>query len=253
MAITATLDALADGAEAKIAAIIARAMTAAVDRYEATGNAAVPDGFRREVETVMFALWRETGVKAGSDVMEKFKGCYPAEAKADESLWERILAEFIAEFGAEKVTRIVEATADQIRRVIASGTRDGLGIQAIARQLRDAIPGLAGIRARVIARTETHTAGMHASQSVAKSSRFPLEKRWVAVEDHRTRDFGEGDGIVDEYSHRIMDGVTVPLEDPFLVPRSDGTKEALMFPGDPRGSAGNVINCRCVQAYQRKG
>lgn len=253
MALTETLDGIADAAEGKIAAAIAAAMTEAAERYSVTGNPNMPDGFRREIETALTALWRETAVKAGSDVMAQFKDCYPPEVKADDSLWERILAEFIEQFGAQKVTQIVNATREQIMRIIAIGSKEGLGIQAIAKRLREAVPMLSGIRARVIARTETHTAGMFASQSVAKSSRFPLEKRWVAVEDHRTRDFGEGDGIVDEYSHRAMDGVTVALDEPFMVPKKDGSKEAMMFPGDPRGSAGNTINCRCVQAYRRKG
>jgi len=37
-----------------------------------------------------------------------------------------------------------------------------------------------------------------------------------------------------------MDGVRVPLNENFNV---DG--EMLEYPGDPSGSAGNIINCRC--------
>jgi len=42
-------------------------------------------------------------------------------------------------------------------------------------------------------------------------------------------------------SHRAADGQTVPLTEPFRV-----DNETLQFPGDPRGSAGNVIQCRCT-------
>ncbi len=48
-----------------------------------------------------------------------------------------------------------------------------------------------------------------------------------------------GDEVVRE-AHVLADGQIVPLEDFFFV---DG--ESLFEPGDPRGSAGNIINCRC--------
>ena len=38
------------------------------------------------------------------------------------------------------------------------------------------------------------------------------------------------------------DSKPIPLDEPFLV---DG--EELMYPGDPSGSPGNIINCQCVQ------
>ena len=52
-------------------------------------------------------------------------------------------------------------------------------------------------------------------------------KIWVAVQDGETRD-----------SHAITDGEEKPINMAF----SNG----LMFPGDPNGSAEEVINCRCV-------
>ena len=55
-------------------------------------------------------------------------------------------------------------------------------------------------------------------------------KRWVTMHDDRVRE-----------GHALADGQEVPLGSPFVV---DG--EYLQYPGDPRGSAGNVVNCRCV-------
>ena len=54
-------------------------------------------------------------------------------------------------------------------------------------------------------------------------------KIWVATLDGNTRD-----------AHAGADGQEVPIDMPFNV-----GGEALMFPGDPNGSAENVINCRC--------
>ena len=51
-------------------------------------------------------------------------------------------------------------------------------------------------------------------------------KQWNAVLDGKTRE-----------SHRLVDKEWRELEEPF----SNG----LMYPGDPKGKASEVINCRC--------
>ncbi|MFF2650595.1 phage minor head protein [Streptomyces sp. NPDC058045] len=60
-------------------------------------------------------------------------------------------------------------------------------------------------------------------------TRRPWTKAWLSTADDRTR-----------ATHRAADGQTVPLATPFTVGRA-----RLQFPGDPRGPAGEVINCRC--------
>jgi len=45
--------------------------------------------------------------------------------------------------------------------------------------------------------------------------------------------------------HREIDGQTVGLHERFILP--DG--EELYYPGDPAGSAGAIINCRCVAVH----
>ena len=44
-----------------------------------------------------------------------------------------------------------------------------------------------------------------------------------------------------------MNLVKVPADQPFKVPSKSGVQD-MMYPGDPNGSAGNVINCRCSSA-----
>ena len=56
------------------------------------------------------------------------------------------------------------------------------------------------------------------------------KKTWISQKLPETRD-----------AHFMADGQTVNIDDPFIV---DG--EALMYPGDPNGSAKNVINCLCI-------
>jgi len=240
--------------KAKLERILHDAMLDAASRYSVSGNPQLHEGFRLEIEDALRAMWLEAILGSGREVIESFKayGYAHLETKQDEeSLFERIVQEFIEQYGAAKVVRIVEATASQLRKLVAQGMKEGLSTCQIAKLIADQTPVIAALRAEVIARTETHGSAQFASQRVAEESRFPLVKKWVSVEDSRTRDFGEGDGVVDEFSHRVMDGKTVDLREPFMVPIKTGGAEPLMFPGDPNGSAGNTINCRCVQTYER--
>jgi hypothetical protein len=94
---------------------------------------------------------------------------------------------------------------------------------------------------------------MHASQEVAKTSAMPMQKRWVSVFDHRTRDFGEGDSKADQANHRVMNEATVQPGDRFAVPNSKGGVDLMEGPGDPSAAAYQVINCRCALVYRRVG
>ena len=89
-------------------------------------------------------------------------------------------------------------------------------------------------RANLISRTETHRVASFANEAVAENMRIAgTVKEWVAIQDERTR-----------ITHAFASGQTVPLEEQFIV-----GGEKLKFPGDPKGSAGNTINCRCVVVY----
>ena len=97
-------------------------------------------------------------------------------------------------------------------------------------------PGGALWKAMRIARTEAHrvanTAHMDA-QIKAKEKGADILKQWDATLDARTRD-----------SHKAVDGELKKIDEEF----SNG----LMFPGDPDGSAAEVINCRCTLLQRAK-
>jgi len=244
---------MASNAEQRIDDALKTAMLTAADRFAVTGNPGLPDDTRQSIESVLFDLWRSEISRSGREIIGQFKDCYLHLETKDEAaeFFDLIVAQFIEDFGAAKVQMILETTREQMLRLVAKGQREGLGVAEIAKDMREAIPGLSRFRAHVIARTETHTSAQYASNATARASRYPLRKRWESVEDYRTRDFGDGDAVIDEFNHRGMDGIEVGINDVFMVPKKDGTLEPLEFPGDPRGSAGNVINCRCVQTYER--
>ncbi|MET7814203.1 phage minor head protein [Streptomyces sp. NPDC005395] len=78
-----------------------------------------------------------------------------------------------------------------------------------------------------------YDAGQSSEQATGQQT---ARKRWVALHDPATRQL---DDNVRE-AHRLADGQEVPLDSPFTV-----GGETLRYPGDPSGSPGNVINCRC--------
>ena len=99
----------------------------------------------------------------------------------------------------------------------------------LADRVRDAFNELSRGRATVIAQTETGSAYGQGRQDVMVASGVEW-KQWLSAEDDKVRP-----------DHAEADGQAVPVDEPF-----DVGGEELMHPGDPDGSAEQVINCRCV-------
>lgn len=245
----ADLDDMEDATRPLIERTLTALMRDIVDRYEADDIAATPPDGRERVETMLRETYA-TAMRMGSQPMiDGMKDCFPQlqTKQDDDDLLARFIEEFIEQFGAQKVQQILETTRRQIMEVIRSGQREGLGVEQIAKALREAIPEFSRVRARVIARTETHASSQYGQMRTAMQSTRPLVKMWNSVEDARTRSILDDDN----YDHRIMDGQRVAMEQPFMVPTAFGTREPLMYPGDPNGTAGNVINCRCSVTFRR--
>jgi len=60
------------------------------------------------------------------------------------------------------------------------------------------------------------------------------KKTWLSMRDTKVRDY-----------HKLMDGVTVPLDEPFEV-EARGLKSLGLYPGDPVLGAVNNARCRCT-------
>lgn len=134
---------------------------------------------------------------------------------------------------ALKKLKLDADTLNTIRTEFTSGIIQGESNQNIAKRIQKSLVDNKYSDAIRIARTETTRVENGAKDQLGKDLQkdgFIVMKEWVSTNDKRTRD-----------SHRDMQGVQVPLDEPFIV---DG--EELMFPGDPMGSPGNVINCRCT-------
>lgn len=116
-----------------------------------------------------------------------------------------------------------------ITQEISRGIASGLSYSDIARNINN-VSSSGLYNAKRIARTEGHRIQQTSSrdaQYAAKKKGCDVVKQWDASLDGRTRD-----------SHARVDGEIRELDEKF----SNG----LMFPGDPSGSAAEVINCRCT-------
>lgn len=123
------------------------------------------------------------------------------------------------------VANLKKVIAQEISRGIASG----LPYRDIARNIANA-SGSGLYNAKRIIRTEGHRVQQTSArdaQYAAKAKGADVLKQWDAALDGRTRD-----------SHARVDGEIRELDEKF----SNG----LRFPGDPHGSAAEVINCRCT-------
>lgn len=122
-----------------------------------------------------------------------------------------------------------------IRKAVAQTIIRGEGINEMAAAIRQGMEKNLNNTFR-IARTET-TRAMNAAQEAVildTAEIIPIEKGWLATLDDATRD-----------EHRDIDGEYVTPDKPF--------SNRLMYPGDPSGSAEEVINCRCTMTTRLVG
>lgn len=167
------------------------------------------------------------------------------------SPYDRFAQEYADAYGVAQLDRIGRTTTEQIRQGIIQAQANGMSFEDTVRALTEAVPSISQQRAQTIVRTESHAASQYASQRRVTVSGVAATKMWNTVGDERVRDFGAS-GYISQFNHRAMQGVSVPVDGRFAVPTLGGGVEMLLFPGDPSGSAGNIINCRCVQTYERK-
>jgi hypothetical protein len=138
-----------------------------------------------------------------------------------------------------RLVRLPDEVYALIVAEVERGIREGDGIDEVAANINILLTATGSERwpnrARTVARTETMGA---VNAGVFRAAQLDAEERgdpapfkvWLATDDARTRP-----------THRAADQQRTLLSEPFRV----GTAQ-LLFPGDPRGPAQEVINCRCT-------
>jgi len=193
---------------------------------------------KKAIEDAYKDLYSSVGV---SFAMDTFEGLISRKQEHDtlEDIWMQRLQEFAATEAGSRIVNVTDYTVEQVREVLQEGIQEGYGIEKIAREL-DKSPAINRVRARRIARTEIVSASNEGSMMGARSTSLNLKKVWISTPDNRTRTFAE-----DGWGHLSADGEEVAMDEMFT-----RTGEPLRYPGDPNGSAGNVIQCRCAVAHK---
>lgn len=207
-----------------------RSIEAAIRDHEQRIERAITDMYAAAFERIGERVAKQLADATG-------KGRMPGQTKQTGDRFQRALDAFIRRYAAKKITQITSSTAGRIRSVIKSGMEEGLSLDEIGAEIIKVGSRQSAYRAHLIARTETHSAGQAGSLAAAEESGVVRLKEWVPVDDGRTRD-----GDNSDYDH--VDVEPVPVNKPFIV-----SGEELMHPGDPAGSAGNTIMCRCAMTY----
>ena len=156
---------------------------------------------------------------AGIDAKELVGSAFDFNLSADISSW-------LDERSDIFLNQINETTFKKLRAEFTESLGAGESRDKLIKRIENTYGDINESRAATIARTEVHNATQKGTIEGYRQAGLQI-KIWTSVLDPHTR-----------ISHSTLDGQERRLDMPF----SNG----LMFPGDPRGSAEEVINCRCT-------
>jgi hypothetical protein len=160
-----------------------------------------------------------------------------ARVRREEPRADPWVADYLNEAG-NRLVRIPDEVYALIVAEIEAGVREGKGIPEVTAEVERILTSTGSERwpnrARTVARTETigavNAGVFRAAVLDAQDRGDPAPfKVWLSTDDQRTRP-----------THVRADKQRTLLTSPF-----DVGGAALMFPGDPRGPAQEVIQCRC--------
>lgn len=142
------------------------------------------------------------------------------------------MQQFIAARSNQLAGQVTDTTYSQITDAMAAGAEVGESIPEIADRIRHVFEVADEARAVTIARTEVISAynGTTAEFASEAGPDVVAGQEWLSTVDGRTRE-----------DHAAASGQIVPVGGTF-----DVGGEQLAYPGDPNGSPGQVVNCRCT-------
>jgi uncharacterized protein with gpF-like domain len=242
------LDRISDQFEDKLAEEIADAMRESLRTWEITREVFLPRDFRQRLEATYSQMITASITTFGSRVFEQGKaaGVVLEQKQSFATILRDSAITYIqGEAIRGRITGVELTTRQSLINVIARSFLEGLTNAETASAILEVLPAISKSRARTIARTETHGAANYGANVAAKRSGLPMNREWLSAQDTRTRTIENGD----LFDHIGAMGQVVGPDEPFQIAKLDGGTEALMFPGDPNGSAANVINCRCSLGF----
>ena len=150
------------------------------------------------------------------------------------TLFEQNLPMYLRTYGITRIQQVHKTYLEDVFALFNKRLLDGKTLKETTAEVFKIMrsPRFYKWQAERIARTETTAAANYAATQASDVSGFIMEKVWISALDKRTRD-----------PHASSNGQRVPQSSTFSVGGDN-----LKYPGDPVGSAGNVINCRCTVA-----
>jgi HK97 family phage portal protein len=127
-------------------------------------------------------------------------------------------------------TEINETTQKDLLDILDEAIEESRSESEVAEDIQALYEGFAGSRSDTIARTEINKIKNNVMRANYESNEFTRGVEWLSAQDVDVRD-----------AHQRADGQVRPKGESFSV-----GGEKLKYPGDPSGSAENVINCRCT-------
>ena len=182
-------------------------------------------------------VWQQTSIYSGSQMLNEL---IPNAGILRDPWFARVNA-YLDKYAGSRIVEVHSTSVDEylksVRESVIRATNEGKGAVETARNIRkyaqrDLNSKIKQWQAERIARTETISAGNYGKWQgmlEAEQQGAQFVKQWLTFRDGRERP-----------AHADADGQAREAGKMFIV-----GGEHLAFPGDPRGSAGNVINCRC--------
>jgi hypothetical protein len=153
-----------------------------------------------------------------------------------------VILRFVEDQVGNRITQTVQNHYNDIKNIaresVRQGIEEGLGMDDIAKLISERQGEMDRWKARRIARTEVVTASNFGVETGAEEIPGNKRKIWISSFTKTSRGADSGD----EVDHMAMDGQRVQPNESFEEPM---TGEKLRYPGDPRASAKNTVNCRC--------
>jgi HK97 family phage portal protein len=219
--------------------VAAAVSNSSAQELEAAAFAAI-DANRRKFHVLIEAMLLQVGNEFGSRTINALKHSRGAPETKDTPIrFQAHFRDWAHQHAGDKIEEITQTTKKQVKRAIEDWQEQGDPISKLSDNLETLHEDFAGPRAETIAITETHTASTRASLQGAKDTGIPnLRKEWIFTHDSKTRP-----------EHRLPANETiVGIDEKFNV-----AGEQLDAPGDPAGSPGNIIRCRCAVAFLTEG
>ena len=192
-----------------------------------------------DITNLYIELYQEIGNRMAKWYAGNFDKYIRKDISNDyQDIWNEKFAYIGSQVAGERVVSVANNRRKEfirtLKRYMADPDFQSMNEVQAGRILRKKFNDMSVHNAKRIVRTESVNAANYATNQSAVDvfGKENLQKEWIATLDNRVR-----------IDHIQANGQVVDMNQNFLV-----GGEELAYPGDSRGSAANVINCRCTNA-----